>query len=153
MESRFEQFISAVEGLYKCVQKIKRQEMDEFGLRGTHVMCLYFLGKHREGMTSGQLAAACWEDKAAVSRSVSELERRGLVVLEPEVGKRRYRSPICLTETGNQVVRRMEEVIAEVVRRADQGFSEEERSAFYRGFEILSANLRGYLNEKGEAQG
>lgn len=145
---RFEQFVASVESAYKSIQKIKRQEMDEFGLRGAHVMCLYFLGSHPEGLTSVQLSAACGEDKAAISRSVSELEGRGLITFGSETGKKRYRAPAFLTDEGKKVSRRMDDIISGVVRQADRGLADEEREVFYRAFGKIAANLQRYLAEK-----
>lgn len=144
---RFELFVSSIEGVYKCVQRIKRQSMEEFGLRGTHVMCLYFLGRHPEGLTSAQLALSCGEDKAAISRSVAELEQKNLIACMEEE-KKRYRAPLRLTEAGETVSRRMNEIITGVVRRADQGLAEEDRLALYRALEKIFSNLQTYLAEK-----
>ena len=47
-------------------------------MKGGHANCLFFLGENPEGMTIGQLAEACCEDKAAVSRSVAQLVEKGL---------------------------------------------------------------------------
>lgn len=142
MLDRFEQFTASVGRMYKCIQRIKNREMEEFGLRGTHVMCLHFLDKHPEGLTSAELSAACGEDKAAISRVVAELRERELVHVE----EGRYRSRVRLTEGGMAVALRMREIIREVVTRADQGVSEEELAVFYRVFARISANLSAYVH-------
>lgn len=142
MLERFEQFTARVGQMYRCIQRIKNREMEEFGLRGTHVMCLHFLDKHPQGLTSTELSAACGEDKAAISRVVAELRERGLVHAE----ENRYRSPVRLTQTGAAVALRMREIIREVVTRADKGVSEEDLAVFYRVFARISTNLSAYVN-------
>lgn len=51
-------------------------------------MCLYYLGKHPEGLTTSELTKLCCEDKAAVSRALSQLESGGLIVREAPENKR-----------------------------------------------------------------
>ena len=48
-------------------------EMTELGLKGTHVMCLFFLHHTPEGLTAAQLCQLCAEDKAAISRTIATL--------------------------------------------------------------------------------
>ena len=76
---RFETFTGSILELSRYVQKIKEIEMKPFGLRANHVMCLYHLGKNPQGLTVTQVAESCKEDKAAVSRCLSQLVERGLV--------------------------------------------------------------------------
>lgn len=103
MINRFETFITSIVQIYRCVQNIKSREMTELGLRGTHVMCLFNLRRHEEGLTASGLSAICEEDKAAVSRALSQLEEKGLVHVEDNDAGRRYRSNVRLTETGRRV--------------------------------------------------
>ena len=79
MEKRFERFAAAVLEMNRYLQRIKEQEMRRFGLRSAHTMCIFYLGQHPEGLTVTQLTEICREDKAAVSRNLSELSRMGLV--------------------------------------------------------------------------
>ena len=68
MENRFETFSGSIVQLNRCLQKIKDLEMRRLGLRANHAMCLYYLGRHPEGLTATQLTDLCREDKAAISR-------------------------------------------------------------------------------------
>lgn len=63
MFDRFETFATTIATINRYVQKIKSMEMKTLGLKGTHVMCLYSLGKHPEGLTATQLCRLCGEDK------------------------------------------------------------------------------------------
>ena len=80
MQSRFEKFTSYVTAAYKYIVKIKTHEMKSFGLRGSHVMCMFYIGKSKSGITTGELISLCAEDKAAISKSLSELKNKGLVL-------------------------------------------------------------------------
>ena len=53
MIQRFEDFVSLINTAYKGLQKIKSYEVEELGLKGNHVMCLFYLGQNEGGLTSG----------------------------------------------------------------------------------------------------
>ena len=76
MRNRFEEFVACAVEINRCIQRIKDQEMQRFGLRSRHTMCLYFLGCHPEGLSVGALADLTKEDKAAVSRCLGQLAER-----------------------------------------------------------------------------
>lgn len=46
MDDRFEKLTTGVARIHKNVQKIKKYYMGTLGLKGTHVMCIYFLAAH-----------------------------------------------------------------------------------------------------------
>lgn len=141
MKQRFEIFVTAISQINRSIQKLKSQEMADFGLKGTHVMCLFQLQQHKEGLTSSQLAQLCDEDKAAISRSISELRARGLVQL-PETTGRHYRMHITLTDAGRSVTEQMNDKIIEAVMAGAQGYSQQEREIFYRVLLQIADNLQ-----------
>lgn len=145
MIQRFEIFVMAITEIYKSIQKIKVQEMADMGLKGTHVMCLFFLQEHPEGLTSAELSNLCCEDKAAISRVVKELSSLHYIVYE----EKKYRSKITLTESGLQVCHHMNEKIVKAVDMAAQGYSHEEREIFYRVLLQVAGNLKNEV-ERGE---
>ena len=55
MEKIFENFTVSVLKLNKLVQRIKQFEMREYKLKSVHVMCVYYLNEHREGLTASEL--------------------------------------------------------------------------------------------------
>lgn len=115
--------------------------MTEFGLKGTHVMCLFYLHHNEKGLTASQLCALCEEDKAAVSRTIAELNERGYILIELNDGKK-YRAPIVLTEQGRQVALKVDQLVAQWVDAGGEQLSEEEREAFYHALSTISENLR-----------
>ena len=80
---RFETFTLLVSKLSRSIRKIKSEEMAEFGLKGPHVSCLYYLSQCG-GLTASELCERCEEDKAAVSRSLDYLEKNGYVERIPD---------------------------------------------------------------------
>lgn len=94
MNQGFEAFVTSITQIYRCIQKIKAREMKALDLKSTHVMCLFQMQQHPEGLTAAQLSTLCGEDKGAVSRALSELEARGLAAFADQPGRKRYRTEI-----------------------------------------------------------
>ncbi|MGN0626989.1 MAG: MarR family winged helix-turn-helix transcriptional regulator [Oscillospiraceae bacterium] len=138
MIKRFEAFVTGITLCYKYIQKIKSAEMTELGLKGTHVMCIFFLSHNPEGLTAAQLCRLCAEDKAAVSRTVAELQREGYVA----PGEKKYRAALRLTEKGMEIAKRVDELIEQWVAFGGAGLSDSDREAFYRALELISNNLK-----------
>ena len=141
MNQRFETFVTAITQISRSLQKLKSAEMADFGLKGTHVMCLYHLQQNRDGLTAAQLIRLCDEDKAAISRCVGELMDRGLV-MSPEESRKRYRKVIILTEEGKKVTDAMDQKIMDSVLTAAQGYSRQDREIFYRVLLQVAENLQ-----------
>ena len=150
MLQRFETFVTGITTCYKCIQRIKSMEMTEFGLKGAHVMCLFFLHRNPEGLTAGQLGECCGRDKADVSRTMATLEKKGLVVKE-EVGASLYRGVYRLTEEGLAAAGPVCQRASLAVELAGKDLTEESRAAFYTALESIVANLRK-LSEEGLPQ-
>ena len=142
MMGRFEEFVLRITQIYMAIQKLKLSETESLNLRGAHVMCLYELGQCPEGISGAELARRCGIDRAAVSRTIADLKRRGMVRVESQEGKRNYRSAVTLTEDGVRAAGKMGEKIVRVVERVSGDFSEEERVFLYRALEQIAANLQ-----------
>ncbi|MCM1125714.1 MAG: MarR family transcriptional regulator [Lachnospiraceae bacterium] len=152
MRNRFESFAGSILELNRCLQKIKDMEMKKFGLRGTHTMCLYYLGQHQEGLTAARLTKLCREDKSAVSRSLSQLIQKELVCCKLPEDKRSYRTLHYLTDKGRILVSKMNERIEHALMTGGRGLSEQERSGFYDTMDRILDNLSQYLQGKEELE-
>lgn len=142
MFNRFETFMMTIGQINRSIQNIKNREMEVHGLKGTHVMCLYQLRQNIEGLTAKELATLCGEDKAAVSRSLSKLESKGLISFTDIEGKKRYRTVITLTEEGSRVCDQINQKIDELLKIYSEGISEEEREVFYHVLARIANNLQ-----------
>ena len=49
--------------------------MEKYGLKGPHAQCLLAMRRNPQGITASQLCTICDKDKAAISRTVAELEQ------------------------------------------------------------------------------
>ena len=149
---RFESFTSSVTKAYKSIQKIKIAEAEKIGLKPTYVMYMYYLGKNPEGLTHAELCKLCIEDKAAVSRAIVELTKKGFIKNSEENSNRKYRTKIVLTDEGKHINNNLNEAIAIAVNKASKNLDEVDRENFYRVFFYITDNLdeicSSYLKEK-----
>ena len=144
MTERFEEFTKQVARAYKCIIKIKSREMVEYGLKGSNVTCLLFIGNSEDGLTATELCEKCMEDKAGVSKSLAVLKDKGFVVQEE--GKK-YKAKYFITDVGRKVVSEINTTINHVVERAGDGLSDSERATFYSAFEKIVNNLSEMCEE------
>ena len=141
MIQRFEEFVSLISNIHKDIQKIKQDRMKQFGLSGNHVMCLFYLAKHEEGLTAANLCQLMSVNKAAVSRTLAELiEKEYVIYADQEEGKK-YRAIVKLTEKGISVTEQIDGIIYEVVNEIGKDLEDKERNIMYRSLEIVSKNL------------
>ena len=146
MESRYEALSGSISCMYHDIQKIERTEMARYGLKGPHAQCLLALKKHPEGITAAQLCEACEKDKAAISRTLAELETAGMVQKEHKNGSK-YRAALLLTEQGRAAAETVAEKVRLAVELAGTGFGDQEREVFYRVMSIIEGNLRRLCKE------
>ena len=142
MIDRFELFATTITQIYKNLQRIKMQEMSGFELRGTYVMCLFEVNRNPEGLTITQLSQLCGEDKAAISRTISELVKRGLVTSN---NNKKYRAPLVLTEEGQETANKIDALASTAVQAGSAGLTMEELKIFYKALTTISDNLNNYL--------
>ncbi len=142
MIDRFELFTTTITQIYKNLQRIKMQEMSGFELRGTYVMCMFELNRNPEGLTITQLSQLCGEDKAAISRTISELVKRGLVTGNND---KKYRAPLVLTKEGQETAAKIDALASTAVAAGSNGLTPEEVKIFYKALTTISDNLNNYL--------
>ena len=147
MQERFETFTVLINRISRNIRKIKNCEMAEYNLRSAHISCLYYLYISNK-LTATELCERCEEDKATISRALDYLETNGYLICESKSIKR-YKSPLVLTEKGNDVGKKIADKIGSVLDAISDGLTEEERVAFYRSLSIISESLDA-VSKKGE---
>ncbi|MBQ9147945.1 MAG: winged helix-turn-helix transcriptional regulator [Oscillospiraceae bacterium] len=141
MVSRFEQFCSSVACIYRNIQKIERIEMAKYGLKGPHAQVLLAMSRHPDGVTSGELVKLCDKDKAAISRTVAELEREGMVTRAGKNGNL-YRAVLTLTDRGRDAAGHVAERAKCAVEAAGNGLTDEQRKTFYAALDLIASHLQ-----------
>ena len=139
MHERFETFTVLINRISRNIRKIKIQEMADYNLRSSHVSCLYYLYIN-SGLTATELCERCEEDKATISRALDYLEKSEYIACETQSAKR-YKSPLFLTEKGQEAGKQISIRIDGVLNAISNGLTEEERAAFYRSLAIISDSL------------
>ncbi|MEE0456480.1 MAG: helix-turn-helix domain-containing protein, partial [Collinsella sp.] len=115
-ETRFEDFVGLISGLYKEIQRIKTSEGARLGLKGSDVMCLYYLERSKDGLTGADLARMAGVTRAAVSRTLAHLEEGGYVEVDDSGDAAvKYRAPVRLTALGGESMSEADRIIREVL--------------------------------------
>ena len=120
--------------------------MAKYGLKGPHAQCLLAMSRYPEGVTSVQLCEICDKDKAAISRSVSELEEAGLLIRTERNGIR-YRALLHLTERGLEAAENVQQRAKLAVERAGEGLTDEKREVFYSVLGRIAGNLHAICKD------
>lgn len=150
MQERFETFTVLINRISRDIRKIKNQEMADYHLRSAHVSCLYYVYS-LESVTSAELCEHCEEDKATISRALDYLEANGFVLRDSDRTKR-YRSPLRLTERGQEAGKRIAEKIDTVLDTVSRTLTDEERAAFYRSLSAISRSLDAIAQSSGKQE-
>lgn len=148
MENRFETFTSLIMSINRYVQKIKDNEMKEFGLKGNQVLCLYYLNNANDGLQFGQLCSLCNEDKAAVSRTIKDLQKKELIALVNNEDKK-YKNAIKLTAAGKKISAKIALKVNAFLDIGGAGINDDERTLLYSVLNKIANNLKSSC-EKGE---
>ncbi len=144
LNNNFEDFTVMVTRAYKYIQQIKKQKSPFFGVKGTHAMCLYYLGQRPEGYTVTQLASMCCEYKAATSRALNCLIEKGYATYSSFGKKHARRSKIKITEAGIEAKRNMDCVVIDVIKNILKSISKEELDCFCKVFFEINYKLAEY---------
>lgn len=146
MIKRFEQFTAAISSIYRFIQKIERDEMEKYGLKGACAQYLLAMAAHPEGITASELCEICDKDKAAVSRILNEMEAKGLVARNSG-GETQYRVRLTLTDSGKDAANYVNQKAAIAAELVGKGLSTEDRKAFYTSLALIAANIKTLSNQ------
>lgn len=146
MKSRYEEFTGFISAINRSIQKIERDEMEKYGYKGAYAQYLAVMNRNPEGITSAQLCEMSDRDKAAVSRIVSEMEEKGLVVRESN-NDNLYRAKLKLTEEGRKAADFVCLRAAAAVDAGGHGLSDENRKVFYETLKLIADNLEHVCRE------
>ena len=138
MLQRYETFSGAVASIYHHIQRVEREEMEHYGSKGVYAQYLAILRRDSEGLTMQQLCAVCDKDKAAVSRTIADMERSGLV---ERIGESVYRARLTLTEAGRRAADYVSERACTIVDQVGGGLTEEDRQVLYAALATIAQRL------------
>ena len=140
MLDRYEQFSFMISVINRQIQKIERDEMIKYGHKGSFAQYLTVMRHHPEGVTAAQLSELCDKDKAAVSRVVTEMIEKGLVVRNAE-NDTLYRAKLVLTQEGEKIAEFVAKRAMAAVVAVGNELSDNERKLFYSTLDFISTKL------------
>lgn len=141
MIERFERFSLAISEIWRYWHKLTGEEMEKYGLKGTHSVYLITMYRYPEGITAPQICELCGKDKADVSRMMSIMEQKGLVLKEG-IHQNLYRGVFKLTEAGRKAAEYVKSRAALAVELAGKNLTEQNRALFYEALESIAGNLK-----------
>ncbi|MBQ5319266.1 MAG: winged helix-turn-helix transcriptional regulator [Oscillospiraceae bacterium] len=144
MIDRFEKFSYFISEISHHWHKIANDVMNEYGLKGPHSVYFTTLYQYPDGITATRLGEICSRDKADVSRAVSLMEKKGLVIKEGS----NYRALLKLTKDGEKIAEQIKSQAEAAVEYGGKGLTDEQRTIFYEAIEIICDNLED-LSKKG----
>ena len=146
MLERFAQFCASIASIQRSILRIERVEMAKYGLKVPHASCLVAIARYPEGITAARLCEICDKDKAAISRTLSELENAGMILRNAPEGKR-YRALLRLSEKGKEIAYSVNEKILLAVAKASEGSDKEKQQIFARVLGLVAGNLQDICRE------
>ncbi len=146
---RFYVFTLLIDGIHKCIRRLKIDFVPHFGVKSVHIFWVYELRSHPEGLTAAELAGKTMISRSLVSREIERLRNDGYIqVHETAHGKRKnYNARITLTEKGSLLASDIAGKALSVQNRASAGISPEELAAFYVTLEKIYHNLEKVVQE------
>ena len=143
MSNRFERFSFAISEISHYWHKLTSDEMEKHGLKGSHAIYLTTLYRYPDGVTAARLGELCGKDKADVSRMMSIMEKKQLVIREGSS----YRAQLKLTPAGLEAAEHVRSRATVAVEHARRGLSDERREVFYEALELIVSNLQNICEE------
>ena len=139
MIERFELFSLMISQISSNWHKIASAEMEKYGLKGAYAQYLIAMDHYPEGITAAKLCEVCDIDKAAVSRVLSEMEKKNLIERSGDAG---YRAQVRLTSEGKAAALFVAQRAILAVELAGKGLTEEDRKVFYGALELIAGNVQ-----------
>lgn len=140
MISKYEIISNSVACISRDIQRLERMEMAKYHLKAPHAQCLLALSRYPDGLIATALCELCEKDKAAISRTVAELEEHGLVRRLERNGTH-YRAALVLTAAGWDAATAVSRKAQQAVELAGEGLTDADREIFYRVLAQIAENL------------
>lgn len=100
---------------------------------------LEYLGDH-EGATQKEIAAACYIEEATITSVLNGMEAKGLIERKRLYGNRRSYH-VFMTEKGQRMQKKVEEIFLKLEEETFEGISEEKRREFLELFSKIHKNM------------
>ena len=135
----FETFSSLLSSALKNLEMLKSRGMEEYGLSGTHTLCLRQMYDSPDGLTRTQRARRLGVDRAQMTRVICELLAKGYVV-ETE-GTSNYRKKCYLSSKGKEITAEINRTVARINDFVSGDIPEDRLAVFYLTLDEICDNL------------
>lgn len=146
MQERLHEFLKRWNELERNIKKLKIMEAQKLGLKVADLMILLELSQ--EGLSNADLSRRCDLDKAAVTRSLKELDKLGYIHRFSNSSGKRYGSKLVLSPLGNQMMLDLSKTMDRIVKQSSADLSEQQRQQFYATLTEIAQNIRRLNQEK-----
>jgi len=138
-ETGFEAFNGLIGNAMKNLDRLKAKGMGDYGLSGTHTLCMRQMYHFSNGLTRTELARRCGVDRAQITRIIGELLAKGLV---QEVGNgSNYRKRCILTDKGREVTADINDRVTRILQFVSGDIPQERLKIFYETLNEICNNL------------
>ena len=135
----FETFSGLLSTAVKNLEKLKSRGMEEYGLSGTHTLCLRQMFDSPDGLTRTQLSHRLGVDRAQITRVIGELLAKGYV--EETNGPSNYRKKCFLTPKGKEITAEINRTVSRINDFVSGDIPEERLAIFYQTLDEICNNL------------
>ncbi len=135
---RYESFSAVITEIYRHLFKLSSEEMKKYGLHGSSARLLLILLK-RGSITAAAIVKESGRNKAEVSRTIADLEGKGLVIKVES--PKNYRVKITLTEKGRTTAQNITDTVRRAVGFTSGSIPEEEIDILYKSLNTIASNL------------
>ena len=147
MKTKTELLAYLIISIHKNIQRCKAYAVEDKKLGMSHAICIYYIGKHKDGIGRSALCSETGYDKAAISRSISDLEKMGLVRMKETKEGSTYKALLMLTRKGTEYRASIDRLFSSVAEESIRRFSESDLKALLRGLIRLNNAFNAYIED------
>ncbi len=150
VSQRFYLFTQLIDGVHKCIHKLKIDTAPYFGVKSVHIFWVYELYMHPKGLTSAELACRSMISRSLISREIESLQKDGYIEFseQPHGKRKNYNALILLTDKGKALAEHIASEGLAVQQAVNKGISPEELAVFYATLEKLYENIKQVAKER-----
>ena len=139
LETGFEAFNGLIGDAVKHLDRLKAKGMGDYGLSGTHTLCMRQMYHSPNGLTRTELAKRCGVDRAQITRVIGDLLTKELAL---EIGSgSNYRKRCVLTDKGREITADINDRVSQILTFVSGSIPPDRLSVFYETLRQICQNL------------
>ncbi len=139
VETGFEAFNGLIGNAMKHLDRLKARGMGDYGLSGTHTLCMRQMYDIPHGLSRTELARRCGVDRAQITRVIGDLLAKELAL---EIGSgSNYRKRCVLTDKGREITADINHRVELILQFVSGDIPKERLAVFYQTLSEICHNL------------